>query len=221
MMRAITVLTILGPGVPMLFQGQEFASAAPFQFFADIPESLMPHVREGRKEFLCQWRSIRTSSMIDVLPDPCSLETFERCKLDHAQRKKNGAAYRLHSDLIRLKRTDPVLSAIPAVPIDGAVLSPQAFLVRYFSPSGEDRLLIVNLGVDLRLDPAPEPLLAPPRDRSWRTLLATEAPAYGGSGAPEPDCEELNWIIQGQSAILLAPGPRRQPNVDTKEKDSR
>lgn len=221
MMRAITALTILGPGVPMLFQGQEFASTAPFQFFADIPESLVPHVREGRKEFLCQWRSIRTSSMIDSLPDPCSVETFERCKLDPAQRNKNGAAYRLHSDLIRLKRTDPVLSAVPIVPIDGAVLSTQAFLLRYFSSSGEDRLLIVNLGIDLHLNPAPEPLLAPPRNQSWRTLLATEAPEYGGSGAPEPDCEEQNWMIQGQSAVLLAPGPKRQSTAETKEKNPR
>ena len=43
----------------MLFQGQEFASPSPFQFFADMPESLAKLVREGRREFLSQWRSIR------------------------------------------------------------------------------------------------------------------------------------------------------------------
>ena len=40
MLRAMTAFLILGPGVPMLFQGQEFASPSPFQFFADMPESL-------------------------------------------------------------------------------------------------------------------------------------------------------------------------------------
>ena len=89
------------------------------------------------------------------------------------------------------------------MPLDGAVLSSTAFLLRYFSPAGDDRLLVVNLGVDLVLKPAPEPLLAPPRNQSWQTLLATEAPEYGGSGAPEPDLEERNWIVQGQSAVLL------------------
>jgi maltooligosyltrehalose trehalohydrolase len=220
MLRAMTALTILGPGVPMLFQGQEFASSAPFQFFADIPDWLVPLVREGRKEFVKQWRSIQTQSMLDFLPDPCSYDTFERCKLDHKQREENKEAYQLHCDLIRLKRTDPVLSAIPSVQIDGAVLSSQAFLLRYFSPDAEDRLLLVNLGVDLHLNPAPEPLLAPPQGRSWQTLLCTEEPKYGGSGAPEPDCEELNWIIQGQAAVLLGPGPRQVKSVEKKEKSS-
>ena len=126
----------------------------------------------------------------------------------------------MHCDLIRLKRADPVLNAIPSVPIDGAVLSSQAFLLRYFSADAEDRLLLVNLGVDLHLSPAPEPLLAPPQGRRWQTLLSTEEPKYGGSGAPEPDCEELNWIIQGQAAVLLGPGPRLKKSVQTKEKSS-
>ena len=36
------------------------------------------------------------------------------------------------------------------MPIDGAVLSAQAFLSAILQPSGDDRLLIVNLGVDLQ-----------------------------------------------------------------------
>jgi maltooligosyltrehalose trehalohydrolase len=219
MFRAMTAVVLLSSGVPMLFQGQEFASSSPFRFFADMPEWLGSLVREGRKEFLMQWRSTQTPAMLDQIPDPCSPATFEMSKLDHTEREKHQELYRLHCDLIRLKRTDPVLSAVPAVAIDGAVLSSSAFLLRYFSPAGEDRLLLVNLGVDLHLNPAPEPLLAPPPGRSWRTLLATEAPEYGGSGAPEPDCEEQNWIIQGQAAALLAPGPRRE-KVQLKEKIS-
>ena len=34
-LRALTALTLLGPGTPMLFQGQEFAASSPFLFFAD------------------------------------------------------------------------------------------------------------------------------------------------------------------------------------------
>ena len=33
--RALTALLLLGPAVPMLFQGQEFASSHPFFYFAD------------------------------------------------------------------------------------------------------------------------------------------------------------------------------------------
>ncbi|HET6282923.1 MAG TPA: malto-oligosyltrehalose trehalohydrolase, partial [Polyangia bacterium] len=39
-MRAMTALLLLAPGIPMLFQGQEFASTAPFLFFADHEHTL-------------------------------------------------------------------------------------------------------------------------------------------------------------------------------------
>ena len=68
--RAITALMILGTGTPMLFQGQEFGSTAPFLYFADMPEGLLPLVRDGRKEFMSQWRSLHNQSMLDGLADP-------------------------------------------------------------------------------------------------------------------------------------------------------
>ena len=39
--------------------------------------------------------------------------------------------------------------------MDGAVLGAEAFVLRFFGEDGDDRLLLVNLGVDLHLDPAP------------------------------------------------------------------
>ena len=40
--------------------------------------------------------------------------------------------------------------------IDGAVLGPTAFALRFFGAAGDDRLLIVNLGAHIHLDPAPD-----------------------------------------------------------------
>ena len=207
--RAAAAINLLGPGTPMLFQGAEFASSAPFHFFADMPEWLVNRIREGRKEFMKQWRSMRNKSMLDHLQDPCSPHTFEVCKIDHSERETHADIYLLHCDLIRLKRHDPVLSAQPQGPLDGAVLSSHAFVIRYFGPEEDDRLLVVNLGTDLHLNPAPEPLLAPPQGRSWTTMLSTEWSKYGGSGSSELDDEELNWQIPGHAAALLEPGPLR------------
>jgi maltooligosyltrehalose trehalohydrolase len=207
--RVAAAMNLLGPGTPMLFQGAEFAASAPFHFFADMPDELADRVREGRKEFLKQWRSMRNKSMLDHLQDPCSAQTFEACKIDQSERDEHDEIYRLYCDLIRLKRHDPILSALPLGALDGAVLSSHAFVVRYFGPEEDDRLLVVNLGVDLHLDPAPEPLLAPPQGRSWTTMLSTEWPKYGGSGSIEVDAEELNWLIAGNAATLLEPGPLR------------
>jgi maltooligosyltrehalose trehalohydrolase len=90
--------------------------------------------------------------------------------------------------------------------VDGAVLSPQAFVLRYFDPSGQDRLLVINLGQDQILFHVPEPLLAPPEDHRWKVLWSSEDPKYGGIGITHPDTEtEWNWFLQAESATVLVP----------------
>jgi maltooligosyltrehalose trehalohydrolase len=88
--------------------------------------------------------------------------------------------------------------------LDGSVLAPECLLVRYFLEGDEDRLLLVNWGRDLALDPAPEPLLAPPSGRRWRTLWSSEDPRYGGSGTPELDMGQ-SCRVPGHAAVVLAP----------------
>jgi maltooligosyltrehalose trehalohydrolase len=56
--RAMTALLLLGPGTPLLFQGQEFAASALFLYFADFDEQLNAAVREGRRRFLSQFTSV-------------------------------------------------------------------------------------------------------------------------------------------------------------------
>ena len=77
-------------------------------------------------------------------------------------------------------------------------------MLRYFDRTGTDRLLIVNLGGDLVLDPAPEPLLAPVGPQGWRLLWSSEAPRYGGAGIVPLDPEGI-WRLPGQAAIVLSP----------------
>ena len=206
--RAMTALVLLGPGTPMLFQGQEFSSSAPFLFFADHQGDLGEKVRAGRREFLAQFPSLARAEWDHLLPDPRDPGTFERCKLHDAERDAKGEAWLLHRDLLRLRREDPVLAGQGEHGFDGAVLGPDSFLLRWFAADGLDRLLVVNLGCDLRLDPAPEPLLAPPEGKRWRVLWSSEDPAYGGGGTVEPDTDE-NWRLAGESALVLAPGEER------------
>jgi maltooligosyltrehalose trehalohydrolase len=63
---------------------------------------------------------------------------------------------------------------------------------------------LLNLGVEERLDPIPEPLLAPPPGCEWKLLWSSEDPAYGGAGNGPVETEE-RWILPGQSAVVLAP----------------
>jgi maltooligosyltrehalose trehalohydrolase len=205
MLKAITALTLLAPGTPMLFQGQEFASSSRFLFFADHKRELANKICQGRQEFLSQWRSLSMPEMVRCFHDPRARETFELCKLDFSEVEKHARIYALHRDLLRLRREDPVISRQGGDGIDGAVLSPACFTLRYFSQNLEsDRLLLVNLGRDLELSPAPEPLLAPPVDMRWSTLWSSDDPRYGGCGTPPLETEE-GWKIPGLSAIVLRP----------------
>ena len=211
--RAMTALMLLAPGTPMLFQGQEFAASAPFLYFAGHETDLAGLVRIGRAEFLEQFRSYATEEVQSLLPDPADSDTFERCKLDFAERKRHAEIYALHIDLLKLRRDDLAFSAQRKRGIDGAVLADQAFVLRYFVDGGSDRLLIVNFGTDLNLDPAPEPLLAPPDNARWNTLWSSEAARYGGSGTPELDTED-NWRMPGHAAVALVPVPYEEPKTE-------
>lgn len=206
--KSITALTLLMPGTPMLFQGQEFASSSRFLFFADHKPELNAQIRQGRAEFLSQWRSLILPEMQKCFDDPGSERTYQRSRLDHSEVESHAEAYALHKDLLRIRREDPVLSLQGKHGIDGAVLSSTAFVLRYFSADfTTDRLLFVNLGRDLEFNPAPEPLLAPPADSQWVKRWSSDDPQYGGCGTAVLDSEE-NWRIPGQAAVLLSPSPR-------------
>jgi maltooligosyltrehalose trehalohydrolase len=93
--------------------------------------------------------------------------------------------------------------------LDRAVLGLEAFVLRFFGEKGEDRLLIVNLGADLPLDPAPKPVLAPPGNKRWEILWSSEHPSYGGSGTPPLESED-SWRIPGETAVVLHPKPAEE-----------
>jgi maltooligosyltrehalose trehalohydrolase len=206
-LRALTALVMLAPGTPMLFQGQEFASSAPFEFFADHEGDLAAAVRAGRAKFLCQFPSVATDEMRATLDDPGARSTFEKCKLDPAERERNVGALALHRDLVALRHDDPTVRSQGAHGVDGAVLGPSAFVIRLFGETElADRLLVVNLGGDLTLVPAPEPLLAPPAAACWSLVWSSEHPRYGGHGVSPPDTDD-GWRIRGESASLLAAPP--------------
>lgn len=202
--RALTALLLLGPNTPMLFQGQEFAASTPFLYFADHNPELAALVATGREKFLEQFPSIASEDVAALIPNPEHEETFLRCKLDFADREKNAEVLLLHMDLLRLRREDPLLNKARRGTFDGAVLSSSAFVLRFFGREQNDRLLVINLGAHLHLDPAPEPLLAPPLGCIWDTAWTSEDPRYGGGGTPAIDSED-NWNLPAESAALLTP----------------
>src|SRR5208283_2927455 len=80
------------PGTPMLFQGQEFAAPSPFLYFADNKPEIAALAKQGRIDFLSQFRSLARPDL--HVADPRDPLTFARSKLDHEGRERNQSVWR-------------------------------------------------------------------------------------------------------------------------------
>ncbi|HEY6462978.1 MAG TPA: DUF3459 domain-containing protein, partial [Polyangiaceae bacterium] len=157
------------------------------------------------REFLRQFPSLADETMLAQVPSPAAPSSFERCKLDPAERERNGAALALHTDLLALRKRDPVFASQRERGVDGAVLGTSAFVLRFFGGRHGDRLLVVNLGTELALVPPSEPLLGPPEGTRWAVIWSSDDPRYAGLGVVCPESEDGAWNLPARSAIVLAP----------------
>ncbi|MEY2486459.1 MAG: maltooligosyltrehalose trehalohydrolase [Verrucomicrobiota bacterium] len=216
--RALTALLLLGPWTPLLFQGQEFASSSPFLFFTDVgDQSMKDAIRKGRFKFLAQFSSTADEEVQKLLPAPDDPDVFVRCKLDFSERQANRPSYDLHTDLIKLRRDDALFSGQKRRVIDGAVLGPASFVLRYFATDKDDRLLLVNLGRRQKLEPPSEPLLAAPIGFEWETLWTSESPRYEGPGAV-PVATQDRWLLPAEAAVALRLVPEKAPRRKPKRR---
>lgn len=102
-------LVLTSPFVPMLFQGEEWGTTAPFLYFTDHQEpDLAESVRKGRgQEFAAfGWNP-------NDVPDPQAKVTFERSKLDWnaLEREPHAGFLSWYLQLIEIRCRLPALSA--------------------------------------------------------------------------------------------------------------
>jgi len=198
--RAITALWLLSPQAPFFFMGQEWSAKTPFLYFVDHKPELANRIRKGRHAFLSQFPDCASSEAQKKLADPSAEETFLHSKLQWDHQDLYGPYYKLHRDLLRIRRTDSVLSGKTRHSIDGAVLGPQQLVIRFFGSKG-DRLLVLNWGQTRHQEPCAEPLLAPLRDSRWTLLWNSEESLYQGSGKKYPQMT-ITWDLPAESAWL-------------------
>lgn len=95
-------LLLLSPFTPMLFQGQEWGTKRPFQFFTDHDAELGAMVTKGRREEFAEhgW-----SAGVEV-PDPQDPATFAASVLDWSEldEDEHATMLRWHKALIELRR---------------------------------------------------------------------------------------------------------------------
>jgi len=104
--RAMTVILLLAPQIPLLFMGQEWSSSAPFPFFCDFDGELGDAVRKGRRQEFAWHPEFGDGASHPPVADPLAETTFESAKLDWSE--PNQPPHReqltLYRTLIELRR---------------------------------------------------------------------------------------------------------------------
>jgi maltooligosyltrehalose trehalohydrolase len=181
-------LTLLHPGVPLLFQGEEYGETAPFPYFVDHSDpELVEAVRRGRRE------EFVTFGWAGEPPDPPDEETFRSARPDRGRARDGRHAVLLawHRELLRARRETPALRA--GVPAEAETDEARRLLTVWREDAGCEALLVANLGPD----PAPD---AFPTDPEWRLELHSadarwEGPGVAASGDLPP--ESLALLVRG------------------------
>jgi len=117
----------------MLFQGQEFGGLGAVRLLRGSRPELAAAVQKGRAEFLSQFPSLASAEIQSRLPVPHDPAMFDRCKLNWDERDTQKAHVKLHRDLLALRRRDAAFRAQDADAVDGAVLAPELFVLRFLA----------------------------------------------------------------------------------------
>ncbi|KRB01656.1 malto-oligosyltrehalose trehalohydrolase [Devosia sp. Root685] len=110
--KALTAIYLLSPQIPMLFQGEEWASAQPFPFFSDVPAELRDSVRKGRQAELKSTPEHEDPNKpnVEEAVDPTSAKTFGSAKLDwsNLNREPHQSWLKHYRSLIDLRKVEIV-----------------------------------------------------------------------------------------------------------------
>jgi maltooligosyltrehalose trehalohydrolase len=101
-------LVLCSPYTPMIFMGEEWGAATPFQFFSFMPdEKLRAAIRAGRYAEFAEHGWAQTE-----VPDPNDPQTFRRSQLDWSEpdAEPHATLLSLYRKLIALRKSRPELS---------------------------------------------------------------------------------------------------------------
>jgi maltooligosyltrehalose trehalohydrolase len=84
--KLAAALVILSPYVPLLFMGEEYGEQAPFLYFTSFSDqTLADKVRKGRR------KEHQEEASFSEIPDPQSIDTFMRSKINWEQRSRGAS----------------------------------------------------------------------------------------------------------------------------------
>jgi maltooligosyltrehalose trehalohydrolase len=192
-LKVAAATLLLGPNVPLLFMGEEYAETAPFQYFVSHGDpALVDAVRRGRaEEFVAfGWGG-------DV-PDPQSPDTFERSRLtrNRPRTRQQEVLLSWYRALIDLRVSIPAFGAgLTARHAVWTRESERLVVVHRPGPDGSAALVILGFS------PAPTTLTLHEPGGTWRRHLDAGDAVFGGK-ATLPSLSTVRITSDGVSVQL-------------------
>ncbi len=142
-LNILVALLLLAPSPPLLFMGEEFASASPFCYFCDFSGELGRSVITGRLQEFASFTQFSSRQSRDSLPDPTAKDTFMRSKLDWQSVDAANASLQLYRRLLQLRREKivPLLKKRQSNEAGCRILAEKA-LTAWWTMSREARLTV-------------------------------------------------------------------------------
>ena len=176
-LKVAAATVLLSPYVPLLFMGEEYGEASPFQYFVSHSDAgLIAAVQRGRQE------EFRRFNWQRDIPDPQDEQTFLRSRLQWERRTQDKHAMLLdfHRELLRLRRQLPALSHLDKQALE--VWSHEHEQVLTFQRRHENNRVFALLHFGAQASPCP--VLFPPG--AWRKVLDSADAKWGGPGSQVP-----------------------------------
>ncbi len=159
-LRLGVAVMLLGPAVPMLFMGEEWAAAQPFHFFCDYDDDVATMVRNGRREEFSHLPEFSDPEQLAKLADPNAASTRDACVLDWAARARAPHAEWLayYRSLLAIRRS----SVMPLLPLIGGgagryeTVGSTALVVHWALDDGRTLTLAANFADTPAPWPAPK-----------------------------------------------------------------
>jgi maltooligosyltrehalose trehalohydrolase len=149
-LRAGTELLLLAPAVPMLFMGEEFGAATPFQYFCDFTGELAEAVTTGRRGEFAKFEKFSAPEVAESIPDPNAESTFAASRLDWASlgRDPHAGWLDLYRRLLSVRRESivPRLAVGPAHGDGYRKIGRRGLEVRWRLADGSRLRVVANLG---------------------------------------------------------------------------
>lgn len=155
--EAATSLLLLTPHIPLIFMGEETGSLAPFLFFTDHHDGLAQLVRDGRRKEFAAFPEFADEEKRKLIPDPNSIETFERSRPLVAGEGGDAGREDLYRTLLSLRRTRIVPYLAGARSMGAQAIGEKAIVARWRLSGSAVMTLACNLGDESVSPPAGAP----------------------------------------------------------------